>query len=48
MIDIANQQYQELIRLLEQGRGGYLFLPFQVKLLQQDIRTSKGYDTMVE
>jgi hypothetical protein len=48
MIDIANQQYQELIRLLEEGRGGYLFLPFQVKLLQQDIRTSKGYDTMVE
>lgn len=48
MYDVANQQYQNLIKLLEEGRGSYLFIPFQVKLLQQDIRTSKGYDTMVE
>lgn len=48
MYDVANQQYENLIKLLEEGRGSYLFVPFQVKLLQQDIRTSKGYDTMVD
>jgi hypothetical protein len=48
MYDVANQQYTNLIQMLEEGRGSFLFVPFQVKLLQQDIRTSKGYDTMVE
>ena len=46
--DLSNQQYGDMLQQLEDGRGSYTFIPFPIKFAQQDIRTSKGYDTMVE
>lgn len=46
--EISNPQYKQIQNMLEDGRGSYTFIPFPIKFTQQDIRTSKGYDTMCE